>query len=877
MKIQKFAVCLAISMILGAFGIFNTFGQTSAFSYQGKLTDAGVPANGTYIMQFSLWDAASGGTSAGTLSDLNVNVRDGVFNVQLDFGSAAVSGNAIYLEFAVKKLPGDAYTTLSPRQQILSAPHAIKSGTAGSSDDSAKLGGVDAARFVQSDANGNVAVGGDLTVTGSTTFDTVNATTQFNLGGDRVLSSDILGNLNLGTNSGTPPVPPAFSELEGKSLVPANLNTVLGNWAGAALTTGAVNTFVGYAAGNRDDTGTGNSFIGHGAGFLTTSGGANTFVGNGSGTYNITGLENSYFGAASGGNATAGSFNTFGGTYAGFKNHQDGNSFFGYKSGYANTTGDSNAFFGYLSGLSNTVGFSNTFVGSFAGQSNVGGDTNSFFGRQSGFLNLSGSQNSFFGRSTGYSNTTGSFNTFYGVNSGNANTLGSSNAFFGNDTGTTNTTGDHLSLFGFGANVGVDGLTNASAIGANAVVSQSNSLVLGNNANVGIGTSTPTSKLSVAGMIETTTGGIKFPDGSIQTTAGGGGSGVTDLNGLNGSVNLAAGSNVTITPSGNTLTIASTLSAPSGILNQTTQQTSANFNIDGTGTANIFDANQYYSLGYRLLYSPGESTNLYVGRYTGVQGLGANDNTFLGTSTGRSTTTGGGNTFVGANAGYNNIDGNSNTFLGSDTGVSPTGSRNTLIGAAAGDGLQAGSNNSALGAFVHLGPNLNFATAIGAGSSVTTDNTIVIGRPTDTVSIPGTLTKAAGSFRIDHPLDPKNKYLYHSFVESPDMMNVYNGNITTDASGNATVTLPRYFEALNKDFRYQLTVIGTFAQAIVVEEVSGNKFKIKTDKPNVKVSWQVTGIRNDPYAEKNRIVPEVEKPAGEKGKLQNPEAFEGDQ
>ena len=105
------------------------------------------------------------------------------------------------------------------------------------------------------------------------------------------------------------------------------------------------------------------------------------------------------------------------------------------------------------------------------------------------------------------------------------------------------------------------------------------------------------------------------------------------------------------------------------------------------------------------------------------------------------------------------------------------------------------------------------------------------------------------------------------------MMNVYNGNIVTDAKGDAVVTLPDYFEALNRDFRYQLTVIGTFAQAIVAEEIKSNQFRIKTDKPNVKVSWQVTGIRRDPYAEKNRIATEVEKPQGEKGRLQNPDAY----
>jgi hypothetical protein len=84
----------------------------------------------------------------------------------------------------------------------------------------------------------------------------------------------------------------------------------------------------------------------------------------------------------------------------------------------------------------------------------------------------------------------------------------------------------------------------------------------------------------------------------------------------------------------------------------------------------------------------------------------------------------------------------------------------------------------------------------------------------ENVSIGGSLSKGSGSFRIDHPLDPANKYLYHSFVESPDMMNVYNGNVVTDKNGRATVALPDYFEALNRDFRYQLTVVGQFAQAI---------------------------------------------------------------
>jgi trimeric autotransporter adhesin len=141
------------------------------------------------------------------------------------------------------------------------------------------------------------------------------------------------------------------------------------------------------------------------------------------------------------------------------------------------------------------------------------------------------------------------------------------------------------------------------------------------------------------------------------------------------------------------------------------------------------------------------------------------------------------------------------------------------------------------------------------------------------VNVTGTISKGGGSFKIDHPLDPENKYLYHSFVESPDMMNIYNGNVITDVSGYATVSLPDWFDALNKDFRYQLTVIGDFAQAIIAREVQGNQFVIRTDKPNVKVSWQVTGIRKDAFADKYRIPVEEEKLVEEKGKYIHPEAF----
>ena len=161
----------------------------------------------------------------------------------------------------------------------------------------------------------------------------------------------------------------------------------------------------------------------------------------------------------------------------------------------------------------------------------------------------------------------------------------------------------------------------------------------------------------------------------------------------------------------------------------------------------------------------------------------------------------------------------------------------------------------------------------GGGERMRIENTTGNVNITANLNVGGTLSKGAGAFKIDHPLDPANKYLWHSFVESPDMMNIYNGNIVTDASGKATVQLPDYFEALNMEFRYQLTVIGAFAQAIINKEVSNNKFEIATNQPNIKVSWQVTGIRHDAYAQKNRIPNTVEKEAKNRGKYLSPESF----
>jgi hypothetical protein len=139
------------------------------------------------------------------------------------------------------------------------------------------------------------------------------------------------------------------------------------------------------------------------------------------------------------------------------------------------------------------------------------------------------------------------------------------------------------------------------------------------------------------------------------------------------------------------------------------------------------------------------------------------------------------------------------------------------------------------------------------------------------VVVTGTINKGATAFRIDHPLDPRNKYLYHSGVESPDMKNIYDGIVVLNSRGEAQVALPAWFGALNKDFRYQLTAVGASAPNLrVSREVSNNRFGIAGGPARIKVCWQVTGIRRDAYANAHRIPVEQAKPAKERGLFLHP-------
>jgi hypothetical protein len=132
------------------------------------------------------------------------------------------------------------------------------------------------------------------------------------------------------------------------------------------------------------------------------------------------------------------------------------------------------------------------------------------------------------------------------------------------------------------------------------------------------------------------------------------------------------------------------------------------------------------------------------------------------------------------------------------------------------------------------------------------------------------------AFQIDHPLTPETHYLNHFCAEGPEPYNLYRGNVTTDAQGYAVVQLPDYFEAVNRDPTYHLTVIDSsddFILAKVVREIQNNRFVIRTSKPFVKVSWEVKAIRNDLWVQRYGYQTEQEKEDNLKGKYLNPELY----
>lgn len=305
---------LALSFLLVALAAVTCLAQTSAVTYQGKLADSGVPASGDYQFEFKLFDASSGTNQIGATQTLVATVQNGSFSTQLDFGAVAFPAGADrWLEISVRANGrGDSYRVLTPRQQVSSVPFAVRSLTATNAANAASLAGVDAGNYVQtSDTRLNDArtptagstdyiqnipgIGqqsGSFSINGGGNANIFNATTQYNLAGERVLSATGTQNLFVGP-------------LAGNSNIGGNRNAFFGAEAGLLNTGGNFNSFFGSQAGESNTTASGNAFFGFAAGQVSTGVG-NSFVGSNAGNHNTTGFHNTFLGESAGGSNTTG-------------------------------------------------------------------------------------------------------------------------------------------------------------------------------------------------------------------------------------------------------------------------------------------------------------------------------------------------------------------------------------------------------------------------------------------------------------------------------------------------------------------------------------------------------------------------------------------
>jgi hypothetical protein len=324
---SPFVLFVALAMLFGA---ASAAAQTSSFTYQGRLTDGGTAANGTYDLQFALFDSAGGGTQFGSTQTLNsVLVSAGVFSVTLDFGANSFNGANRFLEISARPIGAGSFTLLTPRQQVTATPYAIRSVNASSADAlsgscsgcvaDANISGMAGSKvtgtipasavpagngnYIQNTNNQqsttNFNISGNGTVGGTLTGNTVNAATQYNIGGVGILSNAGTSNIFAGVGSG-------------QANTTGSNNAFFGFHAGQANVVGSNNTFFGFNSGLTNfgssfGPGFSNSFFGSGAG-ANANGTLNTFVGAGADfTTNVNALGSSItlLGASTRSNPTA--------------------------------------------------------------------------------------------------------------------------------------------------------------------------------------------------------------------------------------------------------------------------------------------------------------------------------------------------------------------------------------------------------------------------------------------------------------------------------------------------------------------------------------------------------------------------------------------
>lgn len=660
--------------LLALFLIGNAQGQTTQFTYQGKLNDNGNPASGQYDFQFKLFDTATVGTGTqqgSTIDVPNVSVTAGIFTVQLDFGAAVFPGAQRFLEISVRPAGGGGFTMLAPRQAVTATPYALRSITAGAADtamNATQLAGLTASGFIQNTTTPQAAT--DFNIEGTGTANIFNAATQYSIGGNRVLS----------VSGGVPP----------------NSNIFAGVGAGNANMTGFQNSFFGSNAGLSNTTASGNAFFGSEAGRTTTTGGGNAFFGFSSGTNNLTGV---------------------------------GNSFVGSLAGFNNTTGSENSFFGRSTGVFNTLGSANSFFGTDSGYFNTSGIQNAFFGSAAGFRNTTASQNSFFGSNAGNANTTGENNVFSGYFAGTNNQTGSNNTIMG---AFANVGADNLS---YATAIGAGAVVNTSntvVLGRGADTVQIPGTLSATGTLVA-SIINATTQFNLSGnRVLFVSGDQQSPNSNIFAGVGAGANNTTpgvsnsffgrDTGNSNtiGSFNSFFGDSAGFR---NTSTFNSFFGAFSGTAN-TTGNSNSFFGFDA-GRQNLNgNTNSFFGRGAGYNNGTG-SSNSFVGSFAGVANRTGSLNSFLGYSAGKNNDAGNGNTFIGEFSGFDatNTTGHNNTLLGKDTSLPPGVSNATAIGFSA---RVTQSNSLVLGNGVNVGigttsPKARLHIAVNGGNIVIGD------------------------------------------------------------------------------------------------------------------------------------------------------------
>jgi len=237
---RKHLILSLVSIAIICFSLLTVEAQQTSFTYQGKLNDGGSAANGRYDLQFALFDSLIDGAQVGATQTVsNVTVSGGIFTASLDFGASAFTGANRFLEISARPTGAGAFTLLTPRQAITSTPYALRSVNADTATNAQQLAGIAASEYVKTDdarlsdardpkagnpsyvqnstsqqAATNFNISGNGTAGGTLSGNAVNAATQYNLGGQRILST-------AGTNNGPTRLPVAVKICVPPTAVPA--------------------------------------------------------------------------------------------------------------------------------------------------------------------------------------------------------------------------------------------------------------------------------------------------------------------------------------------------------------------------------------------------------------------------------------------------------------------------------------------------------------------------------------------------------------------------------------------------------------------------------------------------------------------------------